>query len=62
MTPTNELRFVERLVKTEMAFKAGKKPFVKKHTAKILQQWWEDDLDPTKGVWCYVPVLSEDQV
>jgi hypothetical protein len=62
MTPTNKLRFVERLVAIDE--KTGTR-------ISILQQWWEDNMTinlgwtgdmPTglaKGEWRDVPVETE---
>lgn len=50
MKPTMNLRFIERLTKTEFG-----------NTIKVLQQWWEEDGGDYDGLgeWRDVPLENE---
>ena len=55
MTPTNKLRFVERL-----------HPHIAHQTVRVLQQWWEEPIEVVirlqrlpKGEWRDVPLEKE---
>jgi len=65
MTPTNELRFVER-TKTELgnAWQGG--PVYITRTERVLQQWWKNDpyhgsnsALGINGEWRDVPLVKE---